>query len=600
MQCPTCGNDTPGTLGKCSHCEAPIDVYSAGPLLSAPPATGPADTLGDRTAWTSPPASSWAPDSPPPVTPDFTMPPSVSTPTPPTTPIPPISAIPGAPPDTGQHPAVRHNTGQHPAVQHSTGQHPAVQHDTGQHPAVQHDTGQHPTVQHDAAQHQATQQTSPEPPAAAQPPLRLSVEPTPAVPPAAPSSVPPADDLEDTAAWTFVPDEDDASGGFSAPNAIPGPSVWSGAQPALPAAEPANAAPAGFGLEPAPEPTESIVPDSWFAKPRKPDAQDVDAPDPDATQIASGPMGFGGDLERTRMDSGSPMGAPPPMSQTPTGLEPAGPGQFGQPQLGPGRMGQVQQGQPQMGMVPAPMGHAPMVQGPGGPGAFAPVPMGQVGPGDPGPGGYPPGKSGGGPSKPLIAAAAALVTVAVGAVVFVVWPNGDEPSKKPAPRETPAGQQPVAQEKSLSPGTKEQATALNAVLDDSVGTRRILAAAISRAGKCKTLPQAIQGFQTVAQQRQNQLARTRRLQVTELTKGERLRTSLAEALTASLQVDQVLLQWAQQNQRDCRGKPRPSAAQVPGRAAIERRATAAKKRFVVLWNPVAEETGQPKRSWRRV
>ncbi|WP_121437339.1 hypothetical protein [Actinomadura pelletieri] len=583
-------------------------MYSVGPLLSAPPA----DTIGDRTAWTSPPASSWAPDSPPPVTPDFTMPPPVSTPTPPTTPIPPISAMPGAQPDTtlrdtGQHPAVQHNTGQHPAVQHNTGQHPVVQHGTGQHPAVQHGTGQHGTVQHNTGQfntvqHQATQRTAPEPPAAAQPPVVLPVEPSPAPasPPVAPSSPAPADDLEDTAAWTFVPDEDDASGGFSAPNALPAPSAWSGAQPALPAAEPANAAPTGFGTEPPPERTESIVPDSWFAKPRKPDAQDVDVPDADATQIASGPLGFGDDLEQTRTDPGIPMGAPPPMNQAPMGLEPGGPGQFGPPQLGPGPTGPAG---PKM--LPAPMGQAPFGQGPtgqgpGGPGAFAPAPMGQGGPGgDLMPGGRPPGKSGGAPSKPLIAAAAALVTVAVGAVVFVVWPSGDDPSEKPGPRKTPANR-PVAQGEPIPAGTKEQAVALNAVLDDSVGTRRILAGAITRAGKCATLPQAIQGFQKVAQQRQDQLARTRRLQVNELAKGERIRASLTEALTASLQVDQVLLQWAQRNQRDCRGKPRPSAAQVPGRAAIERRATAAKKRFVVLWNPVAKETGQPPRSWRRV
>ncbi len=62
----------------------------------------------------------------------------------------------------------------------------------------------------------------------------------------------------------------------------------------------------------------------------------------------------------------------------------------------------------------------------------------------------------------------------------------------------------------------------------------------------------------------------------------------------------VLLKWAQANQRNCRGKPKPSAAHVPGRAAQERRATTAKKQFVVLWNPVAQKTDQPKRSWKRV
>ncbi|WP_165964595.1 hypothetical protein, partial [Actinomadura sp. KC216] len=207
---------------------------------------------------------------------------------------------------------------------------------------------------------------------------------------------------------------------------------------------------------------------------------------------------------------------------------------------------------------------------------------------------------GGGPSKPLIAAVAALVTVAVGSIVFVAWPSGDDPSANAKASPSPSNKQ-VAEKNPIPAATKEQAAAMNAVLNDSVGTRRVLAGALGRAAKCQTLPQAIQGFQTVAQQRQSQLNRTRALQVDKLgTNGERLRRSLAEALTASLQVDQVLLRWAQQNQANCRGKPRPSAAQVPGRAAIEQRATSAKKRFVVLWNPVAKKTGQPPRSWRRV
>ncbi|NDU75429.1 hypothetical protein GWI34_22795, partial [Actinomadura sp. DSM 109109] len=77
MQCPTCGNDTPGTLGKCSHCEAPIDVYSVGPALplaspvaeAAPVGTSPAvaggtDPHGDRTM-TAPPSWASGPQTPP-------------------------------------------------------------------------------------------------------------------------------------------------------------------------------------------------------------------------------------------------------------------------------------------------------------------------------------------------------------------------------------------------------------------------------------------------------------------------------------------------------------------------------------------------------
>ncbi|TDC75175.1 hypothetical protein E1285_41810 [Actinomadura sp. 7K507] len=230
------------------------------------------------------------------------------------------------------------------------------------------------------------------------------------------------------------------------------------------------------------------------------------------------------------------------------------------------------------------------------------MPMG--GPGDPGYGGYPPpqrGNSGGGTSKPLLAAVAALVTIAVGSVVFVVWPSGDSSSASTSTSSSPSpGNTQVAQKDEIPAETKQQAAVLNKVLDDSAATRSVLGGALGRAGKCKTLPQAIRGFEKVAQRRQNQLSRTRNLEVDKLANGERLRGSLANALTASLQVDQVLLRWAQKNQRNCRGKPRPSAAQVPGRAAIERRATTAKQKFVVLWNPVAKKTGQPQRSWKRV
>ncbi|MFI0372764.1 hypothetical protein ACH35V_33295 [Actinomadura sp. 1N219] len=554
MQCPTCGNDTPGTLGKCSHCEAPIDVYSVGPVvpLSAPPADAPAapaapaagtaDMFGERTMMVPPPTPSWAPSEPPPVTPDLAMPAQPQ----------PVQSQPTQPP-------------------------------------------------------QSAQRTAPEPPAAAPPPLQLSVEPstpsTPSTPPAPvgqAGSLPPVDP-EDTAAWTFVPDEDDdPSGGFDAP----APPAWSASPPAPPAAGPSESspnafgpsgpAPSAFGMEPLPERNEPIVPDSWFARPRKPDPAEAEA---DATQVVGGQPPTMLDADATQyapnpgtMNPGMPGAQPTPMgfgaNPGQTRMDPAS--QLGPPQMGPPHMGTPPMGAPHMGQS----------------GGVQMGPMGQGGPGGPAYGGYPPGQGdgrpgGGGPSKPLIAAVAALVTVAVGSIVFVAWPSGDDSATPSDPSPTPSNKQ-VAEKNPIPAATKEQAAAMNAVLNDSVGTRRVLAGALGRAGKCETLPQAIQGFQTVAQHRQNQLARTRDLQVDRLANGERLRRSLTQALTASLQVDQVLLRWAQQNQANCRGKPRPSAAQVPGRAASEQRATAAKKRFVVLWNPVAKKTGQPLRSWRRV
>ncbi|NYD47265.1 hypothetical protein BJY14_003248 [Actinomadura luteofluorescens] len=529
MQCPTCGNDTPGTLGKCSHCEAPIDVYSVGPALplaspvaeAAPAGTAMgvsagADAIGDRTM-TAPP--SWA----------------------------------AGPPEPPAQPPIQ---------------------------------------------------------LSAEPPIRLPVEPpaTASAPTPAVASPLPAHDPDDTAAWTFDPDADDDSGAFSTPASPPS---W-GRQAPRAAEQPAPPSPSNsFGLQDQAPRTESIVPDSWFAQPRKPEAPDTDAtqawgqqppggpqfpalPDAEATQIAPGAgaglampgaHGFGDDLDRTRMDSGSPMGTPGPMG----GIGPMG----GMGNMGPGPTQTMQPG--------------PMHQGPMGPGM---QPMGAMGPGDPAYGGYPPGQfPPGGPghpgqhksgtSKPLIAAVAALVTVAVGAVAFVAWPSGDDAPTGGDPSPA-ASQTQVAQKNAIPPEMKQQAAALNAILNDSVATRRVLAGALGRAGKCKTLPQAIQGFQTVAQRRTNQMHRTQGLKVDKLANGERLRGSLNQALGASLQVDQVLLRWAQANQRKCKGKPRPSAAQVPGRADAERRATAAKKQFVVLWNPVAKKTEQPQRSWKRV
>ncbi|WP_165978444.1 hypothetical protein [Actinomadura darangshiensis] len=548
-------------------------MYSVGPAvpLAAPhadaPPAGAAEGIGDRTMMVPPPMPSWAPSGQPSVIPDLAMP------------------QPSQPQPSQPQPDLERTQMAPPSPQ--------------------------PDFERTQMAPPSPQQTSPEPPA--QPPLQLSVEPpsqaASAPTPATASPLPPADP-EDTAAWTFDPDED--SGAYSTP---PPPPAWGGGQPALPANEkpalPSGGAPSNpFGLAEQGPPTESIVPDSWFAQPRKPEGPEADATqvwgqqqpggaqphtmlDADATQLAPGPMppggqGFGGDLDQTRMEQGSPMAAPPlmgPMNQGPMGPGP-GPGQMGPGQMGPGQMG------------PGPMGPGmqPMGQmGPGGPG-YGGYPPGQMGPGQMQPGGQ--GKSG--TNKPLVAAVAALVTVAAGAVLFVVWPSGGDDASAGGNPSTAASQEPVAQKNTIPPETKQQAATLNKVLNDSVDTRRILAGALGRAGKCKTLPKAIQGFQSVAHRRTNQLNRTKALKVDKLANGERLRGSLSQALTASLQVDQVLLQWAQANQRHCKGKPKPSAAQVPGRAAGEKRATTAKKQFVVLWNPVAKKTDQPQRSWKRV
>ncbi|MFD0691517.1 hypothetical protein [Actinomadura fibrosa] len=581
MQCPTCGSNTPGTLGTCSHCNAPIDVYSVGPAapLAAPVGEVSAD-LGERTMMVPPPTPSWASGATPPM--PMTPP---ADPAPPLAPSPAESVIPGIVEPASPAPGAPLGTPPPPMTPPGPAAGPSS-------------TG---TSGFAVPSAQSGPLSVPTPPA----------DPAPAPAPA-PGTLPPVDP-ESTAAWTFDPNEDDepasasGTGGFAAPP----PPAWSdggqdggqgggfpssggfassGGGYSTGAGFPSNGA--GFGAGSQQEP-ESIVPDSWFAQPRKP--QEADAAE--ATQVwapqsppAAQPWGGTPQGEATVMDGATQIAPGPGMPPADQGTRLDINGGFGQSSP----MGALMGGP----MAGPPMG-APMGQGM--------PPMGQMGPGDPAFGGYPPppapsgtGGSGGGPSKPLLIAVAALVTIAVAAVAFVAWPGGGGSSsaaKTTTPR--PANTK-VAQTNKIPSAAREQAAAMNAILVASGETRGILAGALGRARTCKTLPAAIQGFQTVAQRRQNQLRRNRELKLDKLSNGERLRGSLQQALQASLDVDQALLRWARANQRKCKGKPRPDAAHVPGRAAAERRATTAKRQFVNLWNPVARTTGQPQRGWQQV
>ncbi|GAA2426672.1 hypothetical protein GCM10010191_44010 [Actinomadura vinacea] len=434
MQCPTCGTNTPGTLGKCPNCDAPIDqpgVPLGAPVPMADPAAPPkadAQAIGDKTLFVPPPKPSWASDS---------------------------DSEPSGPPEDS--------------------------------------------------------------------------------------------DGETTAQWTINLADSNDSGGFQA------------APPPPPPAPPA--APGGFGGgTPEGGGAESIVPESWFARPRKPDEQDQD---PGFQQWAPQPPAPGAMGEATMVDSPYPgPGAPAEATR------------FDQPGMNMG----------------VPMGPSDPTLGP----PMSPY-MG------PGPGGMPdyppPPGSSGKASKPLLIAVVALVAVAVVSVGLVLWPDGEKkapPVAKPTP--SPSNNTQVAQKKPIAAG-RQQAVEVNKLLNASADTKRQLSAALNGTRKCETLPTAIKGFQVVAQRRTNQIRRTQSLQLDQLRNGDRMRVSLRQAFQASLEADQRLYAWANVVSRKCRGKPRPDVSRAPGRAAAERRATTAKKQFVAMWNPVAKNNSLPPRIW---
>ncbi|MFI0450821.1 hypothetical protein [Actinomadura sp. 6N118] len=432
--------------------------------------------------------------------------------------------------------------------------------------------------------------------------------------PAASGALPPADP-ESTAAWTFDPDDDMDDG--PAPGSGPGsggaPAAFGAAPPPPPPSwAGAGAGPSPYGSEP---PAESIVPDSWFAPARTPDEQSQDAAQAtqqwapqsqpaeqswgmDATQVAppaqhqQQPL----DANATMMDQGRPQfdgnatmldqGMPHPNAPFSPGMDP-----YGSP------------GMDSYGMQPG--GMDPHGMQPGGmqPGGFPGQggPMGPHGmPGDPAYGGQLPPRSSGGVSKVLVIAVAALVVVALVTVGLVMWPEGDKKPPAAKPPATTAPNKKVSDDKPLPVATKQQAAAVNELLNASADTRRVLTAAIGKTRKCEDLPAAMSGFQRVAQRRQNQVRRTDGLKVDKLRRGEQLRAALRQSFQGSLEVDQALMTWAQQAQQNCNGKPKPDATQAPGRAAAERKATLGKKQLVKLWNPIAKKTGHSQRRWNGV
>jgi hypothetical protein len=196
--------------------------------------------------------------------------------------------------------------------------------------------------------------------------------------------------------------------------------------------------------------------------------------------------------------------------------------------------------------------------------------------------GYPPGEQNRA-SKPLIFAVAGLVVVALIAVAFVMWPNG---GGKSSGEPTPASVK--SSSKATDPAARQQATAVNSLLNASAASRGELGRALVAAKKCNGLPTAINGMQRVAQQRQQQVTRARSLKVTALSNGSQLRDHLAKSMQLSLDVDRAYLSWAQRATRGCKGRPKADANYRRG-GQLSNQASASKQRFATLWAPVARE-----------
>ncbi|WP_285496573.1 hypothetical protein [Actinomadura sp. NBRC 104425] len=409
------------------------------------------------------------------------------------------------------------------------------------------------------------------------------------------------------------------SNGFTPP-AAPAPAEPGPSEPAPAPAEPASAEPAPSAPAPSaadapaasppppagaekdgdaqgaagpqdPTAPEPIIPESWFAQPKRP--QENQGEQGQAAQAQQPPPAWG-------------MAATPPADNAPPGATAVLDVGASQPPAPPTLMDQGMYANQAPGLPPG--------TGAGGPNYGAPFHNPAAGQfthpiqgADTAPPDFPPypadphAKAKKGVSKPLLITVSGLVVAALVSVGLVMFSKDDTKSQQPVANAASPSPAQTASAPKQKPTTQaaatmqSQAKEVNAILAASRDTHNQLKRAVGAAGSCKTLPQAMAGFQTVKTRRTNQLRRTQALKLDKVPNGERLRASMQQAFQASLQADQALITWGQRAQRNCRGKPRPAVSRASGRVAAERKAIIAKRRLVAIWNPIAKKAGLPHR-----
>ncbi|MDI6102406.1 hypothetical protein QLQ12_27685 [Actinoplanes sp. NEAU-A12] len=211
---------------------------------------------------------------------------------------------------------------------------------------------------------------------------------------------------------------------------------------------------------------------------------------------------------------------------------------------------------------------------------------------------------------PLIIGAAVLVLLtAIGALVYTR--TSGEPAGPPA--QTQAAPAPTATTVTTEPeptattatataatatatagDPREQAAAIDAVLSQSVKSRRKLNEAIQRISDCDDLGAAVTDITAVGAERQSQMDTVRNADLSALPTGETLRSGLISALQHAWEADQGFLRWAEPTLTGGCGAAN-DAGYDRGRAASTD-AGAAKRAFLTDWNPVARANGLSTRS----
>ena len=143
---------------------------------------------------------------------------------------------------------------------------------------------------------------------------------------------------------------------------------------------------------------------------------------------------------------------------------------------------------------------------------------------------------------------------------------------------------------------RQQAEVIDAVLDRSGSSRTKLNSAIERIGGCRDLTGALADMREVGEERRTQMNEVGAADLSALSNGESLRSTLVTALRHSLDADAAFVQWAEPTVSEgCANTAARRSAYSRGQAASTR-AGSAKEAFLAQWNPVATGLGLPART----
>jgi len=147
----------------------------------------------------------------------------------------------------------------------------------------------------------------------------------------------------------------------------------------------------------------------------------------------------------------------------------------------------------------------------------------------------------------------------------------------------------------------DQASQLNALLDESSNARDEVVSGVAAVASCGRVADGAQALATAVSDRQDVLQRLASLDASSLPNGAELVSLFGVAVQKSLEADQHFAAWAAsiQGSGGCQGTA-PHDSDYQAAAQASGAATGAKQEFLALWNPIATSEGLPTREEKNI